>query len=258
MARCTYTVDAKGVAEMVIDNPPMNALSTPVLNDIEEAVIRALNDDNVRVILFTGAGKAFIAGADIKEIGKLTNSSSGEEYLKNGQDIFNLIENADKPFIAAINGYALGGGMELALACHIRLADKNALLGLPEIKLGIIPGYGGTQRAARTMGKARAMEMILSGNFFSAQQAADYGLINRVAAEGKVLEDARELASVMASRGRPAIKAAMKAISEGLAGDFSRGLKLEREEFGKLCGTENMKEGVAAFLEKRDPEPRDN
>ncbi len=243
---------------MVIDNPPLNALSTPVLNDIEESVIRALNDDAVRVIIFTGAGKAFIAGADINEIGKLTNNSSGEEFLKNGQDILNLIENADKPFIAAINGYALGGGTELALACHIRLADKKAKLGLPEIKLGVIPGFGGTQRAPRIIGKARALEMILSGNFLSAEQAAEYGLVNRVTPEGKVVEEARKLAAVMASRGKPAIRAAMKAVSEGLETGFSKGLKLEREEFGKLCGTENMKEGVSAFLEKREPVPRDN
>jgi len=146
MSTCTYTVDQLGIALMTIDNPPMNALSTAIINDIRECVQKALNDDTVRVVVFTGAGKAFIAGADIKELEANNEKAVTAQYLENGHDLMNLIEGADKPFIAAINGFALGGGCELALACHIRLADENAKMGLPEIKLGIIPGYGGTLR----------------------------------------------------------------------------------------------------------------
>ncbi len=258
MSTCTYTVDDSGVALMIINNPPMNTLSTKVLNDIEESVLKALKDDSVRVIVFTGEGKAFIAGADINEFVDINSKNAGADFLKNGQDIFNLIENSDKPFIAAINGYALGGGMEFALACHIRLADRSAQMGLPEIKLGIIPGYGGTQRTPRTVGKGRALEMILSGNFYSGEEAEMYGLVNRITREGEVVNEALKLAKTIAQKGRPAVKAAIKAVSSGLDRSFTDGLKLEREEFGKLCETENKKEGVAAFLEKRKPVPKDN
>ncbi|MCP4132312.1 MAG: enoyl-CoA hydratase [bacterium] len=258
MSTCTYTVDETGIAEMVIDNPPMNALSTPVLSDIKEAVSKALSDDSVRVIVFTGAGRAFIAGADIKEIEKLKTQSEGSDYLKNGQDVLNMIDNADKPFIAAINGFALGGGMELALACHMRLVDETAQLGLPEIKLGVIPGYAGTQRTPRYIGKARAYELVLSGNFIDGNLAADYGLVNRTTPKGEVVGEAKKLAAAIAAKGRPAIKTAMKVIKEGLEMDLLEAQKYERDEFGLLCETENKKEGISAFLEKRDPAAKDN
>lgn len=245
---------SKGVAIMTVDNPPVNALSTLVLNDIKSAVTEALSDDDVRVIIMTGAGKkAFIAGADINEFININTQQAGSEYLINGHEIANMIENADKPFIAAVHGFCLGGGLEFAMVCHIRLADETAQLGLPEIKLGIIPGYGGTQRIPRQIGKSRAMELILSGNFIGAQQAYEWGLLNRITPAGKVLDEALELANVIAAKSRMNISAAIKAINEGMQMELMDSLKLERELFGGLCETDDKVEGVAAFLEKRDP-----
>jgi len=258
MSTCTYQTNEKGIAEMIINNPPMNALSTSVLDDIKKTISKALADDQVRVIIFSGAGKAFIAGADIKEVKDLNTQSEGSQYLENGQGIFNLIAEANKPFIAAINGFALGGGLELALACHIRLADETAQLGLPEIKLGIIPGYAGTQRTPRLIGTGRAYELILSGNFIKAKQAADYGLVNRVTPQGEVINEARKLAEAIAAKGRPAIKTAMKVIKEGIALKMDEAQKLERDQFGFLCETANKQEGIAAFMEKRNPKAIDN
>ncbi len=255
--KCSYTV-SDGVAVMTIDNPPVNALSGPVLKDIEESIKQALADDAVRVVIFTGAGeKAFIAGADITEFKDLAEKQKATEFLSYGQNLTNLIEEADKPFIAAINGFCLGGGMEYALACHIRLADEEAQLGLPEIKLGIIPGYGGTQRTPRLIGKARALELILSGDFISGAQAADYGLVNRSVPAGTVLEEAKKLAKTIAHKSRMNIKAALKAVNQGMEMGFKESLKLEGELFGELCETEDKIEGVAAFMEKRNPKFND-
>jgi enoyl-CoA hydratase len=258
MSTCTYTVDESGIAIMKINNPPMNALSTPVIKDIHETVEKALKDDAVRVIVFTGEGKAFIAGADIKEFLDLNTQEEGSQWLEHGQNLFNMIESADKPFIAAINGYALGGGTELALACHIRIVEETAQMGLPEIKLGIIPGFGGTQRMPRLIGKGRASELILSGNFISGKQAAEYGVANRTAPKGESVSVAIELAKAIAARGRPAVKAAMNVIRKGMEMDFIEAQKLERDSFGSLCETDNKKEGVDAFLNKRDPVARDS
>ena len=258
MSTCTYTVDDSGVAVMIIDNPPMNALATPVLKDIENAVDKALADDAVRVVVFTGAGKAFIAGADIKEIDALKTADAGSTYLENGQNVLNKIAHADKPFIAAINGFALGGGMELALACHIRIADESAQLGLPEIKLGVIPGYAGTQRTPRLIGTGRAYELVLSGDFISGITAAEYGLVNRTAPKGEAVEAAKKLAKTIALKGRPAVKIAIETIRQGITMDLQAAQKYEREQFGLLCETDNKKEGVAAFLEKRNPDAKDS
>lgn len=249
--KCSYSVN-DGVAVMMVDNPPVNALSGPVLADIRESVENALADDAVRVVVFTGAGgKAFIAGADIKEFGVLVNKQAGSDFLKFGQEITHLIESADKPFIAAINGFCLGGGMEFAMACHIRLADEEAQIGLPEIKLGIIPGYGGTQRTPRFIGKGRALELILSGNFLNGRQAAEYGIVNRVVQAGMVLEEAVQLAQTIAAKSRMNIRAAIRAVNQGLGMSLQDGMKLERDLFGELCESEDKNEGVAAFLEKR-------
>lgn len=250
--KCSYTV-SDGVATMTVNNPPVNALSAQVLTDILEAVKKALADDAVRVVVFTGAGeKAFIAGADINEFTGLAEREAGSDFLKFGQEITNLMESADKPFIAAINGFCLGGGMEFAMACHMRLADQKAQIGLPEIKLGIIPGYGGTQRTPRFIGKARALELILSGNFLSGSQAADYGIVNRVTPAGTVLEEALKLAKTIAAKSRMNIRAAIKAVNRGLEMPLMDGLKLERDLFGELCESADKIEGVAAFLEKRE------
>jgi len=253
MSTCNYTVDENGIALMIIDNPPMNALSTSVLNEIRESVKKALADDAVRVVIFTGAGKAFIAGADIKELEKNNDKDVTVKYLENGHDLFNLIENADKPFIAAINGYALGGGCELALSCHMRIADETAQLGLPEIKLGVIPGYGGTQRTPRHVGLARAYELVLSGNFISGAVASEWGLVNHAAPRGESVNEAKKLALAIAKKGRPAVKVAMDVLRKGLVLEKYEGQKYEREGLGHLAGTENKKEGIAAFFEKREP-----
>ncbi len=255
--KCYYTVDEKGIAIMVIDNPPMNALSTPVLGDIRDTITRALSDDSVRVVVFTGAGKAFIAGADINEIRGLTTANAGSSYLINGQEVFNLIEKADKPFIAAIHGYCLGGGMELALACHMRLADESARMGLPEIKLGIIPGYAGTQRTPRLIGRGRAYELVLSGNFIDGAQAETYGLVNRVVPAGQAVEEAKKLAGAIASKSRMAVRGALLSIREGLFMEYYEAQKNEREIFGTLCETADKNEGVDAFLNKREPRFKD-
>jgi enoyl-CoA hydratase/carnithine racemase len=255
--RCSYIVHDRGVALMEISNPPMNALSWSVLDEIRDTFEKALTDPEVRVIVFTGAGKAFIAGADISELNDYSTAQEGADSLIKGQDLSNLIMQADKPVIAAINGFCLGGGMEMALACHIRLADESAVLGLPEIKLGIIPGYGGTQRTPRLIGPARALELILSGNFLNGRQAEAYGLINRAVAKGTVVEEAMKLAGTIASKSRIAVQAGLRAVLEGTAMDLAMGMRLERELFGTCYASEDKKEGAEAFLAKRDPEFKD-
>ncbi len=250
---CSYRVEEGGIAVMEINNPPMNALSIPVLRAMRQAINEALADETVRVIVFTGAGKAFIAGADINEIEKLHAAQAGSDYLKTGQDLFNLIENSNKPFIAAINGFCLGGGLECALACHIRLADEKAMLGLPEIKLGIIPGYAGTQRTPRLIGTGRAYELILSGNFITGKQAEMYGLVNRAVPAGEAVAEAKKLAADIAKRSRMAVQAAMRSIREGLRMEIGAAQKNERDLFGALCETDDKKEGIDAFIKKREP-----
>jgi enoyl-CoA hydratase/carnithine racemase len=256
-SRCSYTVNDTAVALMEINNPPMNALSWSVLGEIRDTLLKAMHDEEVRVIVFTGAGKAFIAGADISELNDFTTAREGAESLINGQELSNLMMSADKPIIAAINGFCLGGGMEMALACHIRLADETATLGLPEIKLGIIPGYGGTQRTPRLIGRSRALELILSGNFINGKQAEAYGLVNRAVSKGTVVEDALKLAEAISSKSRIAIQAAIRAVCEGSAMDLHTGMKLERELFGICYASEDKKEGASAFMEKRTPKFRD-
>lgn len=259
MSTCSYTTNDKGIAVLTIDNPPMNALSSTVLDDIDQAFTSALEDQDVRVIIITGAGsKAFVAGADITEIDKIASSNEAAPFIEKGQTLFNRIEASSKPVIAALNGYTLGGGMELALACHMRVADEKAMMGLPEIKLGIIPGYGGTQRMPRLIGQAAALELILSGEFIPADRALDIGLVNQVAPAGTAVEAAETMAAPMAQRGKPAIQAALRAVTGGLKVSLTEGLSIEKNEFGGLCETENKKEGIVAFLEKRNPEPKDS
>ena len=221
-SRCTYTVNGTGVALMKINNPPMNALSWSVLDEIRDTLIKAIHDEEVRVIVFTGAGKAFIAGADINELNDFTTAKEGAESLINGQELSNLMMHSDKPIIAAINGFCLGGGMEMALACHIRLADETATLGLPEIKLGIIPGYGGTQRTPRLIGRARALELILSGNFVNGRQAETYGLVNRAVPKGTVVPEAMKLADTISSKSRIAVGAAIRPSAKDRPWIFTR------------------------------------
>lgn len=255
--RCSYSVDETGVAMMVIDNPPMNALSRAVIEEIQDSFEKAFADPGVRVIVFTGAGKAFIAGADITELDNFTTAQEGADSLLSGQILSNLIMNGDKPVIAAINGFCLGGGMEMALACHIRIADEDAVLGLPEIKLGIIPGYGGTQRTPRLIGMGRALELILSGNFIKGRQAEAWGLVNRAVPKGTVVEEAMKLGATIAAKSRVNVQAAIRAVMEGMTMDLYSGMKLERELFGICYASDDKKEGTAAFAQKREPEFRD-
>lgn len=254
---CYYTVNESGVALMEINNPPMNALSRSVLNAVKDTLTKALSDRDVRVIVFTGAGKAFIAGADIGELNDYETAQEGADFLIRGQDLTHLFMYADKPIIAAINGFCLGGGMEMALACHIRLTDESATLGLPEIKLGVIPGYGGTQRTPRLIGKARAFELILSGNFLDGAQAAQYGLVNRAVPKGTVIDESMKLAGIIATKSRIAVQAVLRSIQEGSVMDLHTAMKFEREQFGICYASEDKKEGISAFIGKREPKFKD-
>lgn len=254
---CYYKVNEAGVALMEIDNPPMNALSIKVLGEIRDTLEKALADRDVRVIVFTGVGKAFIAGADISELNLYETAQEGADWLKTGQNLTHVFMNADKPVISAINGFCLGGGMEMALACHIRLADEDAVLGLPEIKLGIIPGYGGTQRTPRLIGTGRALELILSGNFIKGRQAEAWGLVNRAVPKGTVVEEAMKLGATIAAKSRVNVQAAIRAVMEGMTMDLYTGMKLERELLGTCYASEDKKEGTAAFAQKREPKFRD-
>ncbi len=237
MPFCLTDIQPSGVAVVTLQHAPVNALSAPVFQEFADTIQALLNNSAVRAIVITGAGKAFVAGGDIKEIAQISGKEDGITFAQKGQDIFTMMENATKPFIAAINGYALGGGLEVALGCHIRLADSKAQLGFPEIKLGILPGFGGTVRAVRFIGRARASEMILSGDFLSAAQAEQYGLVNCVVPEGTVVAEAIALAERIALRGRPAIQSAMQAIAVAANEEQENAMRFEREAFGTLCAT---------------------
>ena len=229
----------------------LNALNRRTLEELDACVQAVIADPDLRVAILTGAGeKAFIAGADINELAVLT-PVAGRDYGLFGQSVLNRLEGSPKPFIAAINGYALGGGCELAMACTLRLASENARLGQPEVKLGIIPGYGGTQRLARLVGKGRALELVLSGEQISAEEAVRIGLVNRVVPAADLLKTAEELARKIAANAPLAIRFALEAVNHGLEMTLPEGLYLEATLFSLCCTTEDMKEGTRAFLEKR-------
>jgi len=202
-------------------------------------------------VVITGAGeKSFVSGADIAEL-SLQDALSGQRFARFGQGVFEAIEKAPVPVIAAVNGFALGGGCELALACHVRIASENAKFGQPEVNLGIIPGYGGTQRLARLVGPGRAAELILTGNVIDAAEALRIGLVNRVVPRGGALSAALEMAAVIASRGPLAVRNALQALRAVQESSLSEGLRIEAAVFGLTCGSEDFREGAAAFLEKR-------
>jgi enoyl-CoA hydratase len=242
----------KRIATVTINRPEkLNALNAQAKSELRDVFSRIKSDSNVDVVILTGAGeKAFVAGTDIGELIVL-NSETGKEFSAKGQELFDLIENLGKPVIAAINGYALGGGCELALACHIRIASENAKFGQPEVNLGIIPGYGGTQRLARLVGRGRAMEMILTGNPIDAHEALRIGLVNSVVPQAELQAAAMAMAQLIASKGQIAIRMALKAVNMTQETTLSDGQKLEASLFGVCCDTEDFKEGTAAFLEKR-------
>ena len=231
----------------------LNALNSKTMDEIETVVEQLEKDANIHVVIVTGiGGKAFIAGADIAEI-EVLDRQNGKAFAQRGQEIFNRLAGLDKPVIAAVNGYALGGGCELALACHIRIASENAYFGLPEVKLGVIPGYGGTQRLSRLIGTSMAAELILTGNIIDAEEALRIGLVNRVLPHNELNLAVEKLADTILSRGPIAVKRAIYAIIYGSRTGFINGLEIEASLFGDVCGTDDKNEGTRAFLEKRPP-----
>jgi enoyl-CoA hydratase len=241
-----------GLLIVTIDRPKvLNALNAQTVEEIHQAFAKARDDDSVRAVILTGAGeKAFVAGADINELAQKT-PITGKTTSERGQGVLSFIERFPKPVIAAINGFALGGGCEIALACHIRIASDKAQIGLPEVTLGIIPGYGGTQRMARLLGKGKALELICTGDRIPAAEAERIGLVNRVVPADQLMTVAEEMARKIMSRGPLAIRAAIEAVTRGSEMPFEEGQFLEATLFGLLCASEDTKEGMNAFLEKR-------
>jgi enoyl-CoA hydratase/carnithine racemase len=245
----------------VIDHPPVNAFNRQALQELAQAVDALVANPEVKVVVITGAGQmAFVAGADIGEIGALIKSqdaAGAQQMLELGQNTFNKIEASNKPFIAAINGYCLGGGLELAMACHIRIVGDRSRLGQPEITHGIIPGWGGTQRLQRIVGPAKAAELILTGDQITAQQAMQLRLVNMVVPGGEVMRQAKGLATKIATKSAVAVSAAMSAIRAGLDACLPEGLAVERAQFTTIAASADAAEGITAFLEKREPKFRD-
>ena len=243
------------VARLTVQRPHrLNALDSSTLDEIRHAVLELQQDDSIRCVIITGAGdKAFVAGADINEIASDTPDGARRRALQ-GQHVFDLIEQLGKPVIAAVNGFALGGGCELAMACTLRVAADTARFGQPEINLGLIPGFAGTQRLARLVGKSKAMELILTGNPISASEALAIGLVNRVVPAADLLSDAATLAAELATKPPIAVRYAMEAMNKGLEMPFADACRFEASLFGLITATADMKEGTKAFLEKRKPE----
>jgi len=243
------------IATVTVNRPKvLNALNAAVIGELACCFEGLRGNDEVAAVIVTGSGpKAFVAGADIKELSTL-DVAGAKATAERGQACFRAIERFPKPVIAAVNGFALGGGCELALACHIRIAAENARFGLPEVTLGLIPGFGGTQRLARLVGKGIALELILSGEMIDAESAAAIGLANRVVPAGDLVETARALAGTIASRGPLAVSHAIEAVHAGLDMGQDDGERLEAALFGMLAASEDTREGLTAFLEKRKPE----
>ena len=244
---------AERIATVTLNNPPSNLLSTAALKELDQVFSELEADDAARVIILTAQGRFFCPGADIKELAQLLTPHQGAELSARGQALLNRIERFDKPVIAALNGTCLGGGLEMAMACHMRVAAAGITLGLPEIKIGLIPGFGGTQRLPRIIGPSKAAEMILTGETLTSEEALTLGLVNRVVPAGDLLPQARVLAGMITSKSRQAIQSALRAIRTGLDSPLAEGLARETELFGELCETPDKKEGTTAFLEKRPP-----
>ncbi len=245
------------VTVLTVNRPAvLNALNRETLGEIEAAVSHFVFDAEARSLVVTGAGeKAFISGADINELAVL-DSRGAEEISRFGQRVVGALESSPKPVIAAINGYAFGGGLELALACHMRLASQNAVLGLPEVSLGIIPGYGGTQRLTRLVGLGVGLELVLSGRRIKADEAAQLGLVNRVVPQAELLAETMKLAQAINRNAPLAVEAALEAARRGADSSLPDGLRLESALFGILASSKDMHEGLQAFLEKRPPRYR--
>lgn len=253
MTRFVTVAIAERIATVMLNNPPANLLNTAVLKELAHRFDELEADDDIRVVILTAAGRFFCPGADIKELAQIEAAHQGADFSTLGQDVLNRIERSDKPVIAAINGACLGGGLELAMACHMRVAAAGVSLGLPEITLGLIPGFGGTQRLQRIIGPSKAAEIILTGESMASEEALSLGLLNRVVPTEEVLRQANVLAGTIVAKGRLATQAALRAIRTGLDSSLAEGLAREAELFGELCGTADKAEGVKAFLEKRRP-----
>src|SRR5262245_52794009 len=244
-----------GIAYVTLNRPKvLNALNTPTWKDLKTAFEDARDDPSVRGVILTGAGdKAFIAGADISELAHVT-AVEAEQSSRLGQMVLDLIETLGKPVIAAINGFALGGGCETAMACTIRVAAEKAKFGQPEVKLGLLPGGGGTQRLPRLVGKGRALQLILSGEMISAQEAYRIGLVNEVVPAADLVKRAEAILKEIAANAPIAVKYSLEAVNKGMDTSQSEGFALEASYFGLCAGTEDKKEGTAAFLERRAPQ----
>lgn len=240
------------LATLTINRPSkLNALNKATIQELHDALTQLDAEASIKAIILTGSGeKAFVAGADISEFAHFS-IEEGAQLAALGQEIlFDFVENMKTPVIAAVNGFALGGGLELAMACHFRIASDNAKMGLPEVTLGVIPGYGGTQRLPQLVGKGRAMEMIMTAGMIDAETAKSYGLVNHVVPQAELLEFTKDIASKITKNSPVAISYAIKAVNAGLI-DTKEGFKTEIKSFGKCFGTEDFKEGTTAFLEKR-------
>jgi enoyl-CoA hydratase len=248
-------IERDGAVAVVTINRPkvLNALNTQTLDELRRAALQLQRDDEVRAIVLTGAGeRAFVAGADINELAVQT-PASGREHALAGQHVFGLIENLGKPTIAAINGFALGGGCELAMSCTLRIAADTAKLGQPEIGLGLLPGYAGTQRLARLVGKGRAMDLILTGRPIDAVEAERIWLVNRVVPAADLLSEAKALGAKLAGQAPVAVRYILSALNHGAEMPFAEACVYEATLFGLVVSTEDMREGTRAFLEKRPP-----
>ncbi len=242
---------SSGILTITLNRPEkLNALSTEVIHSLEEMFIRAKTDKAVKGIILTGTGKAFCAGADISRLAEC-NAASGYEFACFGQSAFRHLETMGKPSLAAINGYAFGGGCELAMAATLRIASNNALFGQPEVKLGVIPGYGGTQRLARLVGKGRAMDLCLTGRSIDAQTALNWGLVTDVVEPDALIEKATQILNGILSMAPLAVAGVMEVIDHGYDLSLTDALHLEAVHFAKVCASADKAEGVAAFLEKR-------
>lgn len=240
------------ICTITINRPDkLNALNKNVIEELSSAIDEVINNKEIRSAIITGSGpKAFVAGADITEFLSL-DAADGRALAQRGQDmVFSKIENCPKPIVAAVNGFALGGGCELAMACHFRLASDNAKFGQPEVNLGLIPGYGGTQRLVQLIGKGKALELLMSGNMVDANEAKQLGLVNHITTPENLLDETKKILTVINSKAPLAVAACIKA-ANAVFDESKDGYEVEVEEFGKCFGTEDMKEGVTAFLEKR-------
>ena len=244
---------ADRIATITVNRPDkLNALNDATMAELGRVIDEVRADSSVAGIIVTGAGRAFVAGADIAEL-RAKSSIEMERLARTGQDVFRRFETSPKPVIAAVNGFALGGGCELALACHVRIASEHAKFGQPEVKLGIIPGYGGTQRLTRIVGKGRALQLLLTGEIIDAAEAHRIGLANQVVAAGMLMEAARGTVKAMLANGPLALAKCIEVVNDGADMPLDKALELEAEMFGELAGTQDMREGTSAFLEKRAP-----